>query len=259
MKKKLLLSLSFLAVFILVATGCGNNSQNLTKEKGTLTIGLEGTYAPYSYREGSKLKGFEVEYGKAIAKKLDLKAKFVPTKWDSLIAGLNSNTFDVVLNNVSINKDRQAHYLFSEPYIYSKSVMILPNDSSITNVKDLKGIKVAEGTGTDNYDKAEKFKADIVPSPDFQSTMSMLEEGRIKATINSKEAFLTWKLAHKDSKIRYIEIPDNQLKESEIAPLFNKKSTKLSKQVTKATKELYADGTMKKLSVKYFGEDITKR
>lgn len=258
MKKRILL-LSLLVTLIMVITGCTNNSKNLTKEKGSLTIGLEGTYAPYSYRDGSKLKGFEVEYGKAIAKELDLKAKFVPTKWDSLIAGLNSNTFDVVLNNVSIDKDRQAHYEFSQPYIYSKSVLIVPSNSTIKNATDLKGVKVAEGTGTDNYNKAEKFKANIISSPDFASTMSMLKSGRIKATINSKEAFLTWKKSNPKTDLKYIEIPDSQLKISEIAPLYNKKSTKLSDKVSKATKKLYANGTMKKLSIKYFGEDITKK
>lgn len=50
--------------------------------KGELTIGLEGTYSPYSYRKNNKLTGFEVDLGKAVAKKMGLKAKFVPTKWD---------------------------------------------------------------------------------------------------------------------------------------------------------------------------------
>ncbi|MDO1605187.1 transporter substrate-binding domain-containing protein [Lactobacillus sp. YT155] len=259
MKKKTLFSLSFIGLLVLLLVGCGKSSDNLTKQKDTLTIGLEGTYAPYSYREGDKLTGFEVEYGKAIAKKLGLKAKFVPTKWDSLIAGLNSKTFDVVINNVSTNKERKSHYLFSEPYIYSKSVIITKKDSPIKTVDDLKGVKVAEGTGTDNYQKAEKFQADIISSPDFQSTMSMIENDRIKATINSKEAFLTWQKSTKNTDLKYITIPDSKLKASEIAPIYNKKSTELSKKISKATKELRDDGTLKKLSIKYFGEDITKK
>ena len=50
--------------------------------KGQLTIGTEGTFNPYSFRKNGKLTGFEVELGKAVAKKMGLKAKFVPTKWD---------------------------------------------------------------------------------------------------------------------------------------------------------------------------------
>lgn len=259
MKKRITFLIPLLFLLIIGATGCANNSQKITHTPNTLTIGLEGTYAPYSFRDGKKLDGFEVEYGKALAKKLNLKAKFVPTKWDSLIAGLNSNTFDVVINNVSITKDRQKHFLFSDPYIFSKSVLITKENSKINSVKDLKNVKVAEGTGTDNYNKAEKFNANIIPSPDFQSTMSMIKQGRVEGTINSREAFLAWKNSSKSSQgLKYSVISDQDLPSSKIAPLFNKKSTVLRDKVSKATKALYKDGTMKKLSIKYFGADITK-
>ena len=89
------------------------------KQKGTLTIGLEGTFAPYSYRKDGKLTGFEVELGKDIAKQMGLKAKFVPTKWDGLIEGVNTGKYDIVLNNVTVTKERQAKFGFSTPYIYS--------------------------------------------------------------------------------------------------------------------------------------------
>ena len=131
--------------------------------------------------------------------------------------------------------------------------------SPINSVDDIKGQKIAAGTGTDNYNHAKHFGASVVPATDFQTAMSMIDQGRVKGAFNSKEAFLTWKKDHKNTDLKYIEIPESKLPISEIAPIYNKKSTKLSKKVTKATKELYKDGTMKKLSVKYFGEDITKK
>ena len=88
-------------------TACGSNSSSSKssdlglQKSGTLTIGLEGTFQPYSYRKDGKLTGFEVELGKAVAKKMGLKAKFVPPKFDSLVAGLDTNKFDVVMNNMS--------------------------------------------------------------------------------------------------------------------------------------------------------------
>lgn len=261
MKKKIILLLSTIAALVLILTGCSSNSnQAKTKTKGTLTIGLEGTYAPYSYREDGKLKGFEVDLGKDIAKELGLKAKFVPTKWDSLIAGLNSNTFDVVINNVAMNKSREKQYIFSTPYIYSRSALIMKQDNKdIKNITDIKGKKVAAGTGTDNYNKAEKYGADIVPSADFQTSMSMIDQGRVEAAVNSKEAFLTWKKDHKNTDLKYQVISSKYIAVSKIAPIYNKKSTALRDDVNKAMKKLYKDGTMKKLSVKYFGEDITKK
>jgi len=261
MKKRIALIVTTILALVLVLTGCSSkkSASSDTKTAGTLTIGLEGTYAPYSYRENGKLDGFEVEFGKDIAKKLGLKAKFVPTKWDSLIAGLNAKTFDVVINNVAENPSRQKQYLFSTPYIYSKSVIITKDGTGIKSIDDIKGQKIAAGTGTDNFNHAKEFGAETVPATDFQTAMSMIEQGRVKGAFNSKEAFLTWKKDHKNTDLKYIEIPASKLPVSKIAPIYNKKSTNLSKKVTKATKELYKDGTMKKLSIKYFGEDITKK
>lgn len=259
MKKRMLVILTMVAAMVLVLTGCSSNSSSETKTKGTLTIGLEGTYAPYSYRENGKLTGFEVDFAKALAKKMNLKAKFVPTKWDSLIAGLNSKTFDVVINNVGENASRKKHYIFAEPYVQSKSVLVTKaNDTSIQSVDDLKGVKVAEGTGTDNYNKAKKFDAKIVPSSDFATTMSMIKQGRVQATINSREAFLTWEKDNKNSGLKYTEIPTSKLPNTKIAPLLNKDSTKLRDKMVKAEKQLRKDGTLKRLAIKYFGQDISK-
>lgn len=259
MKKRVAVILSVLAAFLLILTGCSNSSSSETKTKGTLTIGLEGTYAPYSYRDNGKLTGFEVEFAQDIAKEMGLKAKFVPTKWDSLIAGLNSKTFDVVINNVGETKDRQEHYIFAKPYVQSKSVLITKSsDTKIKSVDDLKNVKVAEGTGTDNYDKAKKFGANIVPSSDFATTMSMIKQGRVQATINSREAFLTWQKDNKNSGLKYEVIPTSKIPNTKIAPIFNKDSTKLRDKVNKAEDKLRKDGTLKRLSIKYFGEDISK-
>ena len=107
------------------------------KEKGTLTIGLEGTFAPYSYRKDGKLTGFEVELGKQLAKEMGLKAKFVPTKWDGLIAGLDTGKYDVVLNNVTITKERKEKYLFSKPYIYSHFALITKKGTDLSKLKQI--------------------------------------------------------------------------------------------------------------------------
>lgn len=261
MKKKNLF-FTLLLGLVLVLVGCSNNSsQQLTKNKGELTIGLEGTYAPYSYRDGKKLEGFEVEFGKALAKEMGLKANFVPTKWDSLIAGLNANTFDVILNNMAINKDRVKRYNFADPYIYSKPVLIVKSDNPISSVQQIKGQKFAAGTGTDNFRYAEKFKADVVSAPDFQTAMSMIKQNRVIGAMNSKEAFLNWKKTNPAGAegLKTVDISDEDIPVSEIAPMLNKKSSALTKKMSKAVKKLHDNGTLTKLSLKYFNGDITKK
>src|SRR3546814_17812310 len=75
------------------------------KERGTLQVGLEGTYPPFNYQdENGDLVGFEVDFAKALAEKLGLEAEFQPTKWDGLLAALESERIDVVVNKVKIGR-----------------------------------------------------------------------------------------------------------------------------------------------------------
>ncbi|KRL42129.1 MAG: transporter substrate-binding domain-containing protein [Liquorilactobacillus nagelii] len=244
-------------------SACSSKSSSTTdnlglNQKGTLTIGLEGTYAPYSYRKDGKLTGFEVELGKALAKQMGLKAKFVPTKWDGLVAGLGSNKYDVVLNNITKTPERAKSYLFSKPYIYSRYVLITNKDkSNLNSLNDIKGQKFAEGTGTNNEQVAKKFGATIVPSGDFTTSIALIKQGRVAGTINAREAWLAYKKSNSTTGLKVKDVSSEQ-KAAQVVALFNKKSTKLQQKTNQALAKLRQNGTLTKLSKKYFNGDITK-
>lgn len=227
------------------------------KTQGKLTIGLEGTYSPYSYRKDGKLTGFEVEFGKAVAKKMGVQAQFVPTKWDSLIAGLGSKKYDVVTNNISQTPARRKVYKFSEPYIYSRYALITPKNSSLSSLKEIAGQKFAEGTGTNNEQLAKKYKAQLISSGDFSTTLSLLRSGRAAGTINSAEAWYAYKKDNSTQGLKFKDLSKEE-KPVKISAMFNKDNDKTRAAFNKAVSELRKDGTLKKLSVKYFGADITK-
>ena len=64
-------------------------------------IGTEGTFAPFSYHDDNdNLVGYDVEVSEALAKELEV-------KWDSLIAGLDSDKYDLVTNQVAITAERK--------------------------------------------------------------------------------------------------------------------------------------------------------
>lgn len=68
---------------------------------GTVTIGTEGTYAPFTYHdESGKLTGYDVEVARAVADKLGFKVDFKETAWDAMLAGLKAERFDLVANQV---------------------------------------------------------------------------------------------------------------------------------------------------------------
>src|SRR5690554_5174324 len=86
------------------------------QQKGAIKVGLEGTYPPFNYQdENGKLTGFEVDLAEALAKELGVKAEFQPTKWDGILAALESKRLDVVINQVTISDERKKKYDFSTP------------------------------------------------------------------------------------------------------------------------------------------------
>ncbi|MDR3189980.1 MAG: transporter substrate-binding domain-containing protein [Lactobacillaceae bacterium] len=230
------------------------------KTKKTLTIGLEGTYSPFSYRDSTgKLVGYDVSVGKAIAKQLKLKPVFVTTKFDSLVAGLDSQKYDIVLNNMSKNPERSKHYAFGSAYLYTGAVLIVKKGSDIKVAKDLKGATAAQTAESNFGIAAVKLGAKLVASPGFAESMNLIESGKVEATINDNGAWGVYKKANpkEAAKLRTINVT-KEAGASKAYPMLNKKDTKLTKAVKKAEKQLKANGQLKKLSIKYFGTNLTK-
>lgn len=251
-------------------SGCGSQAKAKTAstdyqsellDKGTLTIGLMGDYPPYSYRKDGKLVGFEVEIGQAIAKKAGLKAKFVPTKWDSLVQGLGSQRFDVIINNISITKERKAKYLFASPYIYSKyGIVSRSDDQSLTKLSDVKGKKMIQGTGSDVALLAKKAGGKVSPigGATWNVMLEQIKEKRFDGTIESEQAWYYYANNHSTKGLTYHLIPTSTQPAAVAAPLLSKKSPKLAKKIKQVMNELKQAGTFTKISKKYFGKDITQ-
>ncbi len=74
---------------------------------GTLQIGTDLTYPPYNYfDDNSQPAGFDVEFMSAIAKHAKLNVKFLDTRFENLILGVNGNQFDVIASTLYVKPDR---------------------------------------------------------------------------------------------------------------------------------------------------------
>ena len=259
-RKILTLAVSLLLAFVLVGCGSSHTSSGELVKPHTLTVGLTGTGGPYSYQKNGKLRGFEADLARKVAKKINLKPKFVTTKWDSLIAGLGSHRYDVIFNNLTPTKARQQHYLFSSPYIYSRDVMITrSNESNVKSVKNIKGQKFAEGTGTDNEMAAQRFGAKVVPSDAFQTSITLIRQHRAQGTINSVAEWNFYGKKRSTQGLKARIIPTSEQPYSKVEAMLGKGAPKLRTKISKAIQQLRKDGTLKKLSMKYFGTNITNQ
>mgnify|MGYP002922796352 CR=1 FL=1 len=113
--------------------------------KGTITVAMEGTWAPWTYHdENDNLVGYDVEVATEIAKKLGVEPQFVEGEWDGLLAGLDAGRYDIMVNGVDITPERAEKYDFSTPYAFNRTAVITKaDDDSINTLEDLKGKKTA--------------------------------------------------------------------------------------------------------------------
>ncbi|MBK5398236.1 MULTISPECIES: cystine ABC transporter substrate-binding protein [Pseudomonas] len=230
------------------------------KDAGVINVGLEGTYPPFSFVDADgKLTGFEVEFSEALAKELGVKVKLQPTKWDGILAALESKRLDAVINQVTISEERKKKYDFSEPYTVSGiQALVLTKKAAELNIKsaaDLAGKKVGVGLGT-NYEqwlKDNQPKAIIKTYDDDPTKFQDLRVGRIDAILIDRLAALEYAKKAKDTTAA-----GEAFSRQEAGIALRKGEPELLAAVNKAIDKLRADGTLKKLSEKYFSADVTK-
>lgn len=242
-----------------VKTFAAENLLNKIKERGTLLVGLEGTYPPFSFQdEKGKLTGFEVEFAEQLAQHMGVKASLKPTKWDGMLASLDAKRIDVVINQVTISDERKKKYDFSTPYTVSgiQALTMKANASTITKPADLAGKKVGVGLGT-NYEQwlRENVKGvDIRTYDDDPTKYQDLRSGRLNAILVDRLAALD--LVKKTGDTMAVAGDAFSRQESGVA--MRKGNEDLLKAVDQAIADMQKDGSLSKLSQKWFGADVTK-
>ena len=226
--------------------------------KGTITVGTEGTYAPFTYHDkDGKLTGYDVEVPRAVADKLGVKVEFKETQWDSMMAGLKAGRFDVVANQVGLTSpERQATFDKSEPYSWSGAVLVARKDSNIKSIDDIKGVKTAQSLTSNYGEKAKAAGAELVPVDGLAQSLTLIEQKRADATLNDELAVLDYLKNKPDAGVKIVwSAPADEKVGSGL--IVNKGNDEALAKFNTAMTELKADGTLKKLGEQFFGKDIS--
>lgn len=257
MKKSIIAVASLLVVGVLFLAGCQSKADDEASSKNVLRVGTEGTYSPFSFRDDNdKLTGYDVDVAKAVAKKIDYKVKFVEAPWDSMLAAFDAKKSDVIFNQVSITPERKEKYLFSTPYSISHPALIVNKDNNeIKDFADLKGKTSAQSLTSNYAQMAEDLGADISSVDGFSKAVELVSDKRADATLNDDVTYYDYLKQKPDAPIKIVKTSDEA---TEVSAMFHKGDEKLAEKVDKAIKELEADGTLTKLSEKYFNKDISK-
>ena len=261
---KKILALIILAAMILSMTcACGSkeNADDLLaqiKKKGTITIAMEGNWAPWTYEdENGNLVGFEVEVSGAVAEKLGVKPEYVTGAWDGLLAGVQGGRYDLMANVVGYTDERAQSYYFSDFYAFNRTVLVVKGDNSdITSMEDLNGKTTCNSANSTYQLLAESYGASVLDVEDLNGTLEMVMSGRVDATLNAEVSINDFLKEKPDSDIKVVAYDKDVEKVGMIMP-YGENSASLRDAVNQALKELKEDGTLAEISNKYFGMDIT--
>lgn len=240
------------------AAGSAADQLAAIQASGKLIVALEGAWQPWSYHdESDTLVGYDVEVSRAIAEKLGVEPEYVESDWDSLFAGLDAGRFDMVCNGVEVTDERALTYDFTTPYGYIHTALAVRKDNNeIKTFEDLKGKTTANSLASTYMELAESYGATVQGIDTLEETIQLLTAGRIDATLNADVSFYDYLNVHPDTDFKLVAQTEDA---SHVAIPLRKgdNSATLLEAVNNAIDELRANGTLKELSEKYFGQDIS--
>ena len=228
-------------------------------QRGKVIIATEGAWAPWTYHDfdSDELVGFDVEVARAVAAQLGVDAEFVECPWESIFMGIDSKMYDITANGVEITDERSEKYDFSVPYAFLRTALIVRGDNdSIHSFEDLNGKKTANSAGSTYALTAEGYGAETVVVSTLAQTLDLVLSGSADATLNAELSFSDYMKEHPEANLKVVALSEDA---SDVAIPVRKGEENASflAAIDGAIQQLRADGTLKAISEKYFGIDIT--
>jgi len=202
MKKGLVLGLITLtAVGFLFVTAAFSGDIDLAKKstleqimkRGELRVGFESGYVPFEMtNKKGEFIGFDMDYGRRLAK--DMGVKFVPinTAWDGIIPALMTGKFDIIMGGMTITQERNLKVNFAEPYIVVGQTILINKKlkDRVLSYKDLNNPKyiVTSRMGTTGEQAIKRY----IPKATYKGFESEAEAGL--EVINGKADALVYDL-----------------------------------------------------------------
>ncbi|MGO4872668.1 MAG: transporter substrate-binding domain-containing protein [Roseiarcus sp.] len=256
------------------------------KDWKTVVIGMEGAYEPYNLTDpNGKIVGFEPDVAMDVCARMKIECKIIAQDWDGMIPGLQAGKFDVIMDGMSITDERKKQIDFSIPYAAVPAALATAKSSPLAKLagagklvnfdKDkaagaaalkslkeaLKGKTIGVQVSTTHATFASDNLKDVATIKEYKTTDERdldLKSGRIDAVLDD------------ETEIAAMLGKDDAKDFTEFGPLLTggdfgigvgmglrKSDADLTAKFDTAIKAAFADGSIKKYSLKWFKIDTT--
>lgn len=252
------------AAFSCVTTGCTpaptapTSAVERVKKAGKIVVAIDATYPPME-SEGAdgKPMGFDIDFADEIARRMGVTTEYVVMAWDGILAGLTSKRYDVIISSMNITEDRKKTADFVE-YVKMSQLFVCKQGVNVTKEQDLAGKSVAVQADTTSYEFLESKKKEGIAI------------GEVKAFKLATDAFAALKAGQAEAIVidepvgRYyvkqdpamFVITGRAMAPEPVGVALRKEDAELTKEIGRIVDEMRADGTLKKISEKWFGAEL---
>jgi polar amino acid transport system substrate-binding protein len=287
--KKLFYLFALATIFTLLAActgqatpvpGAGDPNDLLAEiqQRGTIRVSTDPNYEPQSFLTAQgEFIGFDVDVAREIAQRLGVTVEFVTPDWDLITAGNWGGRWDMSVGSMTITTAREQILHFARPaYYYTPAQFAAATGSGINSLADIAGQSVCVGSATTyetwlNGDVADlglpatslyaepPANVTVVPLSTDQECAQTIQAGR-----REFQVFLTSNTVVEAAIAQGVPVQKvgSPVFSEELAVAFDrsaaKDSTRLVQRVSEIINEMHADGTLSRLSLQWFGEDLSK-
>jgi polar amino acid transport system substrate-binding protein len=274
MKEFLKLGAAFLlASSLAVPAALAGETLDRVMSSKTLTMSSDAEYPPQSFlNDNNEMDGFDVDVGKEIAKRMGVELKIVTPSWDIITAGAWGGRWDMSVGSMTPTKNRAEVLNFPAVYYYTPAAFAVHKDSAIDSLDDLNG-KAIGSCGGCTYDAYlnKELEIDAEGAPPFEY---LVEAGEIKTYETDTHAFDDLRLGdgtRLDAVFSALPTIQEAIQKGGYPlkvigkPAFyeplsvatDKGDPAFDAKITEVVAAMKADGTLKKLSEKWYGVDLT--
>jgi len=248
----------------------GEVLDKVMKEK-TMMIATNSEYPPASYLNSQgEFEGFDVDVSKELAKRMGVEAKFMNPAWEAITSGKWGDRWQAAIGSMTPTPARAEVLDFPAVYYFTPAAVYVHQNASYKTLADLKGKKIGASAGS-TYEAylSKKLTLDSDYSPTFdylvepgeirtyETDTNVMDDLRLGDGVRLDAGISSIPNIHEAMKNGYpLRIVGQSVFYEPLAVVVAKGDPEFSSKVKNIIEEMRSDGTLKALSVKWFGVDL---